>query len=66
MADDADRAGEEFVLTMANYLSHAPKFDEPSLAECIECGEDIPARRQAVGGVKRCVDCQSVLERKGG
>jgi len=31
MADNADRAGEEFDLTMANYLSRAPKFDKPSL-----------------------------------
>ncbi|MGE6479961.1 TraR/DksA C4-type zinc finger protein [Psychrobacter namhaensis] len=31
----------------------------------MECGEDIPAKRQSVGGVKRCVDCQSVLERRG-
>ncbi|MAM61033.1 DksA/TraR family C4-type zinc finger protein [Maritimibacter sp. UBA3975] len=30
-----------------------------SLRECAECGEDIPeARRQAVPGVKICIDCQ--------
>ena len=66
MADDADRANDYVDLTMANYLSRAPKFDQPSVAECLECGEDIPARRQSVGGVKRCVDCQSVFERRGG
>lgn len=65
MADDADRANDYVDLKMANYLSRAPKFDGPSLAECMECGEDIPAKRQSVGGVKRCVDCQSVLERRG-
>lgn len=29
-----------------------------SLAECAECGEEIPeARRKAVPGVKLCIDC---------
>ena len=26
---------------------------------CVECGEDIPERRNAMLGVKRCVECQS-------
>jgi len=31
-----------------------------SLAQCEECGEDIPeARRKAVPGVRRCVACQA-------
>ncbi|MDJ0627013.1 MAG: DksA/TraR family C4-type zinc finger protein [Rhodobacter sp.] len=31
-----------------------------SLAECAECGEAIPeARRQALPGVKLCIDCQA-------
>ena len=30
-----------------------------SLAECAECGEDIPeARRKARPGVKLCIECQ--------
>jgi phage/conjugal plasmid C-4 type zinc finger TraR family protein len=30
-----------------------------SWAECAECGEPIPeARRQAIPGVKLCIDCQ--------
>lgn len=34
-----------------------------SLRECEECGEPIPdARRKAVPGVRRCVDCQSELD----
>ena len=62
MADDADRANDYLDLTMAHCLSRAPKFDRPSLTECMECGEDIPARRQAMGGVKRCFDCQNNFE----
>ena len=34
-----------------------------SLLECEECGEAIPeARRQAVPGVRLCVNCQSELD----
>jgi phage/conjugal plasmid C-4 type zinc finger TraR family protein len=37
----------------------------PSLEECEDCGEDIPLeRRQLLGGVTRCVHCQSLYERK--
>lgn len=35
-----------------------------SLEFCEECGEEIPpARRQALPGVRLCVECQSELER---
>lgn len=40
-------------------------FQKPSLANCQECGEEIPAERQAVGGVTRCVPCQESFERWG-
>ncbi len=34
-----------------------------SLTHCAECGEEIPeARRQAVPGVKLCIDCVSERE----
>ncbi|MCP9760042.1 TraR/DksA family transcriptional regulator [Aquitalea sp. S1-19] len=34
-----------------------------SLLQCQDCGEDIPeARRRAVAGCRRCVDCQSAME----
>ena len=34
-----------------------------SLKQCEECGIEIPdARRQAVPGVRLCVDCQSVQD----
>lgn len=33
--------------------------------QCIECGEEIPeARRQAVPGVRTCIDCQSARDAK--
>jgi len=35
-----------------------------SLAECEECAAPIPqARRRALPGVRRCVECQSAAER---
>ncbi len=38
---------------------------QPSLEECEDCGEEIPAeRRQLLGGVTRCVHCQTVWERR--
>ena len=36
----------------------------PSLRYCEECGEEIPqARREALPGVRRCLGCQSALDR---
>ncbi|WP_051354272.1 TraR/DksA C4-type zinc finger protein [Psychrobacter aquaticus] len=58
MADDIDRAGERIDAEMTARLRVLPVFDIPSFPECISCGEDIPAIRQAMGNVKRCVDCQ--------
>lgn len=62
MADDIDRAQERQELEMAARLQVVQRFNLPSLAECNECGEDIPSQRQAIGGVKRCVDCQNHFE----
>ena len=34
-----------------------------SLTHCEECGNDIPeARRQAIAGVRLCVNCQQALD----
>jgi phage/conjugal plasmid C-4 type zinc finger TraR family protein len=38
---------------------------EPSASECEECGEEIPeARQKLVPGVKLCVFCQELSERR--
>ena len=65
MADDADRANDQADHALANILNNHPKFITMSLAECKECGEDIPARRQKLGGVSRCFDCQNEFEKRG-
>lgn len=37
----------------------------PSAEECDDCGADIPlARRKAVAGCRRCIECQSASEGK--
>jgi len=37
----------------------------PSLEHCEECGESIPeARRQAMPGVRLCVECQAERDRE--
>lgn len=62
MADDIDRAGERIDAEMTARLRVLPVFDMPSLHECISCGEEIPSKRRAIGGVRRCVDCQKHRE----
>ncbi len=43
----------------------AKQRSQPSLAECEDCGEDIPkARQEAQPGVTRCIYCQELFERK--
>ena len=38
-----------------------------SLRRCEECGDEIPdARREALPGVRRCLSCQTLLDRAGG
>lgn len=39
-------------------------YSIPSLAECEDCGNDIPPERQAYGGITLCIECQSALERQ--
>ena len=36
----------------------------PSLTHCQDCDKEIPAARRALGGMTRCVPCQSIFERE--
>lgn len=36
----------------------------PSQADCQDCGDEIPEARRALGGMSRCVPCQTLFERK--
>lgn len=35
----------------------------PSRSECLDCDNDIPEARQALGGILRCVPCQTIFEK---
>ena len=41
-----------------------PRPSGPSRTHCQECDNEIPAARQALGGMTRCVPCQSVVEKE--
>lgn len=62
MADDIDRAQVRIDAEMRARMKALPSFDIASLLECQECGEEIPSKRRAIGGVKRCFDCQNNFE----
>lgn len=36
----------------------------PSRTHCKDCDDEIPAARQAFGGIERCLPCQSFAEKK--
>lgn len=65
MPDDLDRAQEITETLLADALA-AQQRKMPkgkSLAECEDCGEPIPeARRRAMPGCRRCIECQTTLE----
>lgn len=53
---DRDRA---IAAQLANSRSSGP-----SLSECQDCGDDIPKARQAFGGIVRCLNCQTIFEKR--
>jgi phage/conjugal plasmid C-4 type zinc finger TraR family protein len=40
-----------------------PRPVGPSLTHCQDCDKEIPPARQALGGMTRCVPCQTVHEK---
>lgn len=61
MADLADIAQD--YIPEINSKETSKHFDSPSEEYCIDCGEEIPQKRRNLGGVKRCIDCQTAFER---
>lgn len=62
MADLADTANEVTEQRLLQALDNRTQFTAPSEPTCRSCGEDIPAERQKIGGVKYCFECQSAIE----
>lgn len=63
MSDVIDQACDYVEQMLQRQLAARPRFDAPSLKECMACGEPISPERQKLGGVVRCIDCQSAFER---
>lgn len=70
MADNADRAADEYaVYEQARLAAQLAKPAPVHQDYCDGCGVPIPlARREALVGhdCVMCVDCQDLVERKGG
>lgn len=66
MADWFDHAQAYEELDRAQALEAAlrrARTDIPSRETCLTCDDPIPAERQAIGGVIRCVHCQTLFEK---
>lgn len=66
MSDVVDRANDEAAFDVAIALANRPQPSNAiSLEWCEDCGNEIPeARRIALPGVERCVDCAREQEKK--
>ncbi|ANF58876.1 DksA/TraR family C4-type zinc finger protein [Halotalea alkalilenta] len=59
--DQIDSTVEDGVSAARQRLAHSG----PSLTHCEECDEPIPqARREAVPGVRLCIECQAKWDRR--
>ena len=62
MTDLIDKAQESADYLLQQEIAKRCRFEGES--EKNECGEEIPERRRALGGVKFCIECQTKIERK--
>lgn len=62
--NEGDIASNYEAHSIETALSQRVRFEGESLEECVKCGGDIPLKRQKLGGVTMCIDCQSILESK--
>ena len=67
MADIADIANDYAERDLHERLRGRVQYQGQSQKECDDCGCEIPMRRrEAVPGVRLCIDCQEVEERRHG
>lgn len=66
MADVADRANDLMQERIDQLLAaRAPARGGVSALECTGCGGEIPeARRLAAPGCVRCIECQTLMDRR--
>lgn len=61
--DEAQEVTQLMVDCQVDRIRQAFLYPAVSPAECEQCGNPIPAaRRQALPGVRRCVECQAIRE----
>ena len=65
MSDLADEANDLVELRMQDRLAKI-YAQQRTVSEqyCEDCDSEIPAARRAIGGVSRCIDCQTIHEAK--
>lgn len=56
MTDLIDKAQESADYLLQQEIAKRCRFEGESEKECIECGEEIPERRRALGGVKSALN----------
>ena len=64
MVDLVDMAEEFRVQQMQASINSRQQFTTVSELFCEDCGAEIPAQRRAIGGVTRCIQCQTNFEAK--
>jgi phage/conjugal plasmid C-4 type zinc finger TraR family protein len=63
VADEVDIANDLVEARTANMIARIRNRKQAkSLPNCVECNEAICATRQALGGITRCVECQTLAE----
>lgn len=63
MSDEVDVANDYAERELADRLYHRVQYQGESAHQCAECDAEIPQkRREAVPGVRLCLDCQSISE----
>lgn len=63
--DDLDRAQDlEMASRNAAITAQQSKQVKVTLSHCQDCGNGILPKRQKIGGVIRCIECQQLIEMK--
>jgi len=62
MADFADVASDIEQDRLNHSLAERVNFQGESEEFCMNCGNEIPPQRRALGNVKLCIDCQTHVE----
>lgn len=62
MVDLVDMAEEFRAHQLEQKILARAQFDADSALECEDCDAEIPLQRRALGGVTRCIQCQTTFE----